>query len=55
MPETRYDKVIPGSTLRCLEDPSFDPEPRPIATDELDKARDRFDRFWTGNKDDGDL
>lgn len=55
MPETRYDKVIPGSTLRCLDDPSFDSEPRPIATAELDKARDRFDRFWGGNQEGGNL
>lgn len=74
----RYDaKPIPGSTLRCLDDPSmiFVEDPsiavggsssspststattsttahRTTATDVLEKARDRFDRFWGGNKED---
>lgn len=61
----RYDKPVPGSTLRCLEDPIFDAEiPSPIGTtagqqsmgrtmaaDVLEKARDRFDRFWGGVKE----
>lgn len=69
----RYDKPIPGSTLRCLDDPTFDPpisaaganaaaasaaaaassaaQSRTMAADVLEKARDRFDRFWGGNKE----
>lgn len=27
IPEVRYDKPVPGSTLRCLDDPIFDPSP----------------------------
>uniref|UniRef100_A0AAG5CQ33 Nuclear protein MDM1 n=1 Tax=Anopheles atroparvus TaxID=41427 RepID=A0AAG5CQ33_ANOAO len=48
----RYDKPVPGSTLRCLEDPAFESDinsplaNRNVATEVLDKARDRFDRFW---------
>nr|XP_049461034.1 mucin-5AC isoform X2 [Anopheles coluzzii] len=48
----RYDKPVAGSTLRCLEDPSFESDinsplaNRNVATEVLDKARDRFDRFW---------
>uniref|UniRef100_A0A182JQ65 Nuclear protein MDM1 n=1 Tax=Anopheles christyi TaxID=43041 RepID=A0A182JQ65_9DIPT len=48
----RYDKPVAGSTLRCLEDPTFDSDinsplgNRTVATEVLDKARDRFDRFW---------
>lgn len=56
--QQRFDKPIPGSTLRCLDDPIFETDlnapptsNRPVATDELDKARDRFDRFWGGNAD----
>lgn len=54
-----YDKPIPGSTLRRLDDPDFDvdttstPVPvkaGPAATDDLNEARDRFDRFWGCNK-----
>ena len=51
-----YSKPLPGSTLRCLEDPVFDADinspsssnrnPVNPSTDELEKARDRFDRFW---------
>ncbi|XP_055588411.1 serine/arginine repetitive matrix protein 1 isoform X2 [Uranotaenia lowii] len=54
--EVRFDKPVPGSTLRCLEDPTFDTDinsplgSRSVVTDVLDKARDRFDRFW-GNPD----
>lgn len=48
--ETRYDKPVPGSTLRCLDDPDFNPEinspavARPDTTDE---------RYWniTANKE----
>lgn len=53
--DTRYDKPVPGSTIRCLEDPIFDPEinspsgNRSTATEVLEKARNRFDRFWGGN------
>ncbi|XP_055321523.1 uncharacterized protein LOC129577838 isoform X5 [Sitodiplosis mosellana] len=55
-----YDKPIPGSTLRRLDDPVFDTaldvtaatlKERPAATDDLNEARDRFDRFWGCNKD----
>lgn len=55
-----YDKPVPGSTLRCLDDPNFNPDvnspsasinPLAAATDDLNEARDRFDRFWGCNKD----
>lgn len=55
-----FDKPIPGSTLRRLDDPIFDTDvtssvptikERPAATDDLNEARDRFDRFWGCNKD----
>lgn len=65
--EVRYDKPVPGSTLRCLDDPIFDGPPmtttaattmtatstgnRTMASDVLEKARDRFDRFWGGAKE----
>uniref|UniRef100_A0A182NG27 Nuclear protein MDM1 n=1 Tax=Anopheles dirus TaxID=7168 RepID=A0A182NG27_9DIPT len=48
----RYDKPVAGSTLRCLDDPAFESDinsplaNRNVATEVLDKARDRFDRFW---------
>uniref|UniRef100_A0A182P434 Nuclear protein MDM1 n=1 Tax=Anopheles epiroticus TaxID=199890 RepID=A0A182P434_9DIPT len=48
----RYDKPVAGSTLRCLDDPTFESDinsplaSRNVATEMLDKARDRFDRFW---------
>ncbi|XP_058812612.1 diacylglycerol kinase kappa-like isoform X2 [Topomyia yanbarensis] len=54
--EPRYDKPVPGSTLRCLDDPAFESDinspvgSRNVTSDVLDKARDRFDRFW-GNPD----
>lgn len=51
-----YEKPIPGSTLRCLDDPSFEPninspaaKTNTAATESFDKAHDRFDRFWSGN------
>lgn len=54
-----YDKPVPGSTLRRLDDPDFDVDVTsssitskgPAATDDLNEARDRFDRFWDCNKD----
>lgn len=54
-----YDKPVPGSTLRRLDDPDFDVDVTsssvtskgPAATDDLNEARDRFDRFWGCNKD----
>lgn len=55
--DTPFDKPVPGSTLRRLDDPTFTPDinspaARPTAaTDDLDKAHDRFDRFWGGNKE----
>ncbi|XP_055534458.1 uncharacterized protein LOC129723484 isoform X7 [Wyeomyia smithii] len=54
--DVRLDKPVPGSTLRCLDDPAFESDinspvvNRNVSTDVLDKARDRFDRFW-GNPD----
>ncbi|XP_054746903.1 proteoglycan 4 [Anastrepha obliqua] len=77
-------KPVPGSTLRCLDDPIFDVDighlggggggigvsaggggntsssststttavtARTTAHDVLEKARDRFDRFWGGSKE----
>lgn len=47
--EIRYDKPVPGSTLRCLDDPDFNPEinspavARPDATD---------DHYWSITKND---
>lgn len=56
---TNYDRPVPGSTLRCLDDPGINSPPgaprsiNPTATVEVvDKARDRFDRFWGGNPND---
>lgn len=53
-----YEKPIPGSTLRRLDDPTFETDVTavtlkecPAATDDLNEARDRFDRFWGCNKD----
>lgn len=56
-----FEKPIPGSTLRRLDDPTFDVDldvtstsvasKGPAATDDLNEARDRFDRFWANNKD----
>lgn len=53
-----FDKPVPGSTLRRLDDPNFDSDVTstvaskgPAATDDLNEARDRFDRFWGCNKD----
>lgn len=54
-----YEKPVPGSTLRRLDDPDFDVDVTsstvtskgPAATDDLNEARDRFDRFWGCNKD----
>lgn len=63
-PQHRYDRPVPGSTLRCLDDPIYDanaggspiqsssvPAARTMAADVLEKARDRFDRFWGGTKE----
>lgn len=56
-PDVRFDKPVPGATIR-IDDPTFDPainSPSPsgnrTAFDVLEKARDRFDRFWGGNKE----
>lgn len=52
-----YEKPIAGSTLRRLDDPNFDSDVTsnvtkgPAATDDMNEARDRFDRFWGCNKD----
>lgn len=48
-----YDKPIPGSTLRCLDDPNEIPA-TVVATDDLNEARDRFDRFWDSKRDPAD-
>ncbi|XP_020715666.1 uncharacterized protein LOC110118411 [Ceratitis capitata] len=81
---TTAGKPVPGSTLRCLDDPIFDVDiahlggggggigvsaggggntsssststttavtARTTANDVLEKARDRFDRFWGGSKE----
>ncbi len=55
-PDVRFEKPVPGSTLRCIDDPTFDPainspSGNRTAFDVLEKARDRFDRFWGGNKE----
>jgi hypothetical protein len=63
----QYDRPIPGSTLRCLDDPNFPDINSPPSNlnamttsaasrglaieEEADKARDRFDRFWGGPND----
>lgn len=56
--KSQYDRQVPGSTIRCLDDPNFpDINSPPSATtarnivnpatvEVVDKARDRFDRFW---------
>lgn len=53
-----FEKPVPGSTLRRLDDPDFDVDvcsssitKGPAATDDLNEARDRFDRFWGCNQD----
>lgn len=60
----QYDRPVPGSTLRCLDDPSFpdiNSPPSAVASRNIvnpatveivDKARDRFDRFWGGSNED---
>lgn len=45
-----YEKPVPGTTLRCLDDPSFTFEstshdPKPLS-DVIEKAHTRFDQFW---------
>ncbi|XP_070503754.1 uncharacterized protein [Chironomus tepperi] len=59
--KTQYDRPVPGSTLRCLEDPGINSPPSGIASrnivnpatiEVVDKARDRFDRFWGGSNTD---
>ncbi|CRL06321.1 CLUMA_CG019140, isoform A, partial [Clunio marinus] len=54
----QYHRPVPGSTLRCLDDPNFpdiNSPPsvvsarnivNPGTVEVVDKARDRFDRFW---------
>lgn len=56
-------RPVPGSTLRCLDDPSFpdiNSPPssvaarnivNPATVEVVDKARDRFDRFWGGSNE----
>ena len=59
--EVPFVKPVPGSTLRCLEDPIF-ADPAPVAPKVApvtasiggsteSEGRDRFDRFWGGVKD----
>ena len=59
--KTHYDRPVPGSTLRCLEDPGINSPPsgsasrsivNPATIEVVDKARDRFDRFWGGSNTD---
>lgn len=55
--QPKFDKPVPGSTIRCLEDPNFSTDKgsalnattRPLgATCEVvEEARDRFDRYWS--------
>lgn len=61
----QYDRPIPGSTLRCLDDPNFPDINSPPSNvnamtssaasrglvNEEDMARDRFDRFWGGSSE----
>lgn len=64
--EKLYDRPVPGSTLRCLDDPGINSPPssstattttsnnprsiiNPATAEIVDKARDRFDRFWNPN------
>lgn len=56
---SRFDKPVPGSTLRCLEDPIFTESiPATAAKQAVASSgsieiegRDRFDRFWGGGKE----
>lgn len=48
----RYDRPVPGSTLRCLEDPMLEATPSTSSGGVLEKARDTIDRFFGGNKED---
>lgn len=49
-----YDRPVPGTTIRCLDDPGINSPPsanprtvvNPATIEIVDKARDRFDRFW---------
>ncbi|KAG5673605.1 hypothetical protein PVAND_003636 [Polypedilum vanderplanki] len=54
--KTHYDRPIPGSTLRCLEDPGINSPPSVNTSRNIinptDEARDRFDKFWGGNVSD---
>lgn len=54
--KTQFDRPVPGSTLRCLEDPGINSPPgvrgNPATKEVVDKARDRFDRFWGGSAGD---
>jgi hypothetical protein len=52
-----YDRPVPGTTIRCLDDPGINSPPtanprstvNPTTVEIVDKARDRFDRFWNPN------
>lgn len=52
-----YDRPVPGTTIRCLDDPGINSPPsantrtviNPATAEIVDKARDRFDRFWNPN------
>ncbi|XP_055681309.1 mucin-2 isoform X2 [Lutzomyia longipalpis] len=52
--EGRFDKPVPGSTLRRLEDPAYEHDTKSRqgvpSTESFEKAHDRFDRFWGGEK-----
>lgn len=52
--EKSYDRPVPGTTIRCLDDPGINSPPsantrsitKPATAEIVDKARDRFDQFW---------
>lgn len=48
-PEIRYDKPVPGSTLRCLDDPDFNPEINSPAVARPDAT---YERYWNITKND---
>lgn len=46
-PEIRYDKPVPGSTLRCLDDPDFNPE---INSPAVARPEAHDERYWNITK-----
>ena len=56
----QYERPVPGSTLRCLDDPAYPDinSPPSAVTDivnqaaaDAEKARDRYDRLWGGSNE----